>query len=141
MRFKPACSATETSSKIEILLVASLDMILSNKRQTKALIRLVCTFVVHKPPKTAFLISLGTEHYFKICGQIFISLGTSVKQIKMMCCLCDQDLYGQGHRTRSNGKLFLEHNFNILCLISYHLAHASTITRQCVVFMTLGSRL
>ena len=40
VRFKPACSATETSFKIEISLVSSLDMILSNKRITKALIRL-----------------------------------------------------------------------------------------------------
>ena len=40
VRFKQVCSATETSWKIEILLVASLDMILSNKRITKALIRL-----------------------------------------------------------------------------------------------------
>ena len=39
-RLKPVSSATETSKKIEILLVASLDMILSNKRITKALIRL-----------------------------------------------------------------------------------------------------
>ena len=37
---KQACTATETSYKIEILLVASLDMILSNKRITKALNRL-----------------------------------------------------------------------------------------------------
>ena len=34
------CSATENSQKIEIWLAASLDMILSNKRITKALIRL-----------------------------------------------------------------------------------------------------
>ena len=40
VRFKSACSATETSQKIEILLVASLDIILSNKRKIKALIRL-----------------------------------------------------------------------------------------------------
>ena len=40
MRFKPACSATETSLKIEISLVASLDMVLSKQRSTKALIRL-----------------------------------------------------------------------------------------------------
>ena len=39
-RLKPACSATETSYQIEIWLVASLDIILSNKRITKALIRL-----------------------------------------------------------------------------------------------------
>ena len=38
--FKPVSSATVTSQKIEISLVASLDMILSNKRITKALIRL-----------------------------------------------------------------------------------------------------
>ena len=39
-RFKPACSATKTSKKVEILPVASLDVILSKKRKTKALIRL-----------------------------------------------------------------------------------------------------
>ena len=39
-RFKPACSATETSLKNEISLVASLDRILSKKRKTKVLIRL-----------------------------------------------------------------------------------------------------
>ena len=36
----PVSSATDTSQKIENLLDASLDMILSNKRITKALIRL-----------------------------------------------------------------------------------------------------
>ena len=35
----PVCSATETSKKIEISHVASLDMILSNKRIIKVLIR------------------------------------------------------------------------------------------------------
>ena len=39
-RIKPAFSTTETSQKIEILLVPSLDMILYNKGITKALIRL-----------------------------------------------------------------------------------------------------
>ena len=39
-RLKPACSATETSLKNEISLEASLDIILSSKRITKALIRL-----------------------------------------------------------------------------------------------------
>ena len=38
--FKPVSLATETIQKIEISLVASLDMILCNKRITKALIRL-----------------------------------------------------------------------------------------------------
>ena len=36
----PVSSATDTSWKIKILLVASLDMILSNKQITKGLIRL-----------------------------------------------------------------------------------------------------
>ena len=59
-RLKPVSSATETSLKIEILLVASLHIILSNKQITKAqtsLHKLVCTFVVRKPPKTGFLVS------------------------------------------------------------------------------------
>ena len=56
VRLKPVFSATETSLKIEISFIASLDMILSNKRITKAGIRsLVCTLVFHKPPKTGFL--------------------------------------------------------------------------------------
>ena len=38
--FKPVSSATETSQKIEISSVASVHMILSKKRITKALIRL-----------------------------------------------------------------------------------------------------
>ena len=40
VRFKPVSSDTETSQKIEISLVASLDMILSKKRITKAFISL-----------------------------------------------------------------------------------------------------
>ena len=40
VRFKQTCSATETSKKIEISLVASLDIILASKQITKALIRL-----------------------------------------------------------------------------------------------------
>ena len=42
-RLKPVSSATETGKKIENSLEARIDMILSNKRITKALIRLrVC---------------------------------------------------------------------------------------------------
>ena len=37
---KPGCSASETTQKIEIVLVGSLDMKHSDKRITKALIRL-----------------------------------------------------------------------------------------------------
>ena len=40
VRFKPTCSAKETSLKILISLVASVDMILSNKQITKVLIPL-----------------------------------------------------------------------------------------------------
>ena len=40
VRLKPICSATEASWKYEILLVASLDMIYSNKGMTKTLIML-----------------------------------------------------------------------------------------------------
>ena len=40
VRFKPAWSATETSQNSKTSLVASLDMILSNKQITKVLIRL-----------------------------------------------------------------------------------------------------
>ena len=36
LRFKPACSATETSWKIKILLEASSDMMLSKRRILKA---------------------------------------------------------------------------------------------------------
>ena len=39
-RLNPVSTATETSSKIESSLVASLDMVLSKQRITKALIRL-----------------------------------------------------------------------------------------------------
>ena len=56
--FKPVSSATETSWKIEISHIASLHMILSKKRITKALIRmrrLFCACVVGQPLKTGFL--------------------------------------------------------------------------------------
>ena len=39
-RLKPVSSVTETSEKLEIELVVSLDMILSKKQTTKALISL-----------------------------------------------------------------------------------------------------
>ena len=60
--FKPVSSAKETSLKIEISPAASLHMILSKKQkkgadQTARMRRLVCTCVVHKPPKTGFLAS------------------------------------------------------------------------------------
>ena len=60
--FKPVSSAKETSLKIEISPAASLHMILSKKQkkgadQTARMRRLVCAYVVHKPPKTGFLAS------------------------------------------------------------------------------------
>ena len=57
VRLKPVYSPTETSWNIQILLVASLDMILSNKQITKVLIRLcrlICAFVVGKPLRQIF---------------------------------------------------------------------------------------
>ena len=59
-RIKPISSATETSLKIKISLVASLDMILSKKEITEALISLwgcadQSAPVVLKLPKTGFL--------------------------------------------------------------------------------------
>ena len=59
-RIKPVSSATETSKNIKISLVASPDIILSNKRITKVLIRLgnaqaglhLCC---SQTPKTGFL--------------------------------------------------------------------------------------
>ena len=56
--FKPVSSATQTGWKIEISPVASLHMILSTKRITKALIRLrrlVCACVVGNPRRQVFL--------------------------------------------------------------------------------------
>ena len=53
---KPRPKSSETSKKIVIWLVASLDMILSKKmnnkdaNQTARMRSLVCTFVVRKPP-------------------------------------------------------------------------------------------
>ena len=49
VRFKQACSATETSKKFEMLLVANLDMLLVNKPITKALVRLHGCAVLSAP--------------------------------------------------------------------------------------------
>ena len=56
-RFKPVSSATETSYKIENLLVASLHMIISNMLITKALISLwgCLHLCCSQTPKTGFL--------------------------------------------------------------------------------------
>ena len=56
VRFKPVSWASETSQKIEISLVASLDIILSNKRITKALIRLGWSesLLLANPPRQVF---------------------------------------------------------------------------------------
>ena len=48
VRLKPACSATEASWSLETLDIASIGIILSNRRTTMVLIRLcrlICTFV------------------------------------------------------------------------------------------------
>ena len=71
--FKPVSSATETSKKIEISPVSSLDMILSKKRITKALIRLrVCAgwsapVLFANPQRQVFLLQ-GPYH---VCSDFF----------------------------------------------------------------------
>ena len=58
VRFKPTCLATETTQKIEIVLVASPDTFqyMNNKGadQTARMHRLICAFIVRAPPKTGF---------------------------------------------------------------------------------------
>ena len=57
VKLRTACSATETCSKNEISLEASLDMILFSKRITKVtawMCRLVCPFVFPKPRRQVF---------------------------------------------------------------------------------------
>ena len=68
-KFKSFSSATETSYKIVITPVASLHMILSNMRITKALIRLrgcagwSAPVLFEKKPKTGFLASRPIYFY------------------------------------------------------------------------------
>ena len=62
---KPVSSATETSKKIKILLVRyDPFQNLNNKGadQSALMRRLVCAFVVHKPPKTNFLTSRHRQY-------------------------------------------------------------------------------
>ena len=66
VRFKPPCLATETSWKIGSLLVVSLDMVLSNKGITKALIRL-CACAGWSAP---FLLANTEDRY--LCGGPFM---------------------------------------------------------------------
>ena len=55
-RHKPVSSAMETSLKIEISLVASLDMILNKSAdQSARMHRLVCALFVRKNQRQAFL--------------------------------------------------------------------------------------
>ena len=64
---------------------------------------------------------------------------------QMMCYEQILGLYGQGHRSRSNGiwgwnwkkNMFLEQNFLIYysTWFSYHMAQVSTITRRCVTYI------
>ena len=86
--YKPACSATETSKKIDLSLVASLDMKLSIKRIIKALIRLVCAFLFANPPKTDFLASRPNlcSCYLQLWTWI---LKQDVWNICFPCSLCE----------------------------------------------------
>ena len=70
-RLKPVSSITETSKKIENLLDASLDMILSSKQIIKALIRLHgCTGwsvpVLFVYPKMGFLMFFRVEAHISL---------------------------------------------------------------------------
>ena len=72
--FKPVSSATETSLKIEISLVASVDMILlisecKDADQSARMRRLVCAFVVRKPPKTGLLSARTIYFQINLCNQ------------------------------------------------------------------------
>ena len=83
--YKPVSSATENSWKIEISPVASLDMILSKKRITKALIRLCgCAgwsvpVLFANPPRQIFP-RRGPNHSIISAGQ-----GFWVKDSIFMC--------------------------------------------------------
>ena len=81
VRFIPACSATETSWKIEISLIESLDVILSNKRIIKALIRLL--------KRVGWSAPLLFEKRFKPCRQVFLHRGTSRPIMKTLIRLID----------------------------------------------------
>ena len=106
--------------KIEISLEASLDMILSNKRITKALIRLcVCAgwsapllFVNHRRRRGPYITGSQVKVKWKIGGKnmfpvhnfhnhvsIFTSLGTSLHHNKTKGLLYDsgQHVQGQSH--------------------------------------------
>ena len=60
----PACSATETTEKMEILLASHFDMILSKRQMTKALIR-VCRCTCWSAP----LLLQTTRQVFSHQGQ------------------------------------------------------------------------
>ena len=73
VRFKPICSATEASKMIKISFVVRLDIILfKGADQSVWMSRLVCAFVVRKPPKDKFFLdkahpwdcpsTMGTMH-------------------------------------------------------------------------------
>ena len=63
-KHKPACSATEASMRLEILVTETRDITLSRQRTTKALI---CAFVVHIWHKTHFLMAwLMYIHHFHV---------------------------------------------------------------------------
>ena len=85
VRHKPVSSATETSYKIEILLVASLDMILSNKRKTKALIRL-CGCIVWSVP----LLFPNPEDRFS-------QVKAHISKCCLLCCLLHIKMFSSAH--------------------------------------------
>ena len=88
---KPFSPATETSYKIEISPVASLHIILSKNRITKALIRLrgcagwSVPVLFRKPPKTGFLASRPISIFQKLnfFFEVFFTSTNSVNPAEM----------------------------------------------------------
>ena len=76
VRLKPACSATETSQGLEILDIASIDIILSKQRITKALIRLRgCRFshdVAHITSKVLKFAACLKDYAQRKCNFIYL---------------------------------------------------------------------
>ena len=77
-RLKPVSSATETSWKIEILLIASIDMIMSNEQITKVLIRL-CGCTGWSAP---LLFAVHQRHVF-LCKGSYV---TDIREVTIMFC-------------------------------------------------------
>ena len=88
---KPACSATETNTNNEISLVASFEMILSDKRITEALIRLCgCTGwtapLLFRNQQRQFF-SRRDPYYSRVRSDLYqVHVLKKLKRRKKTCC-------------------------------------------------------